>query len=168
MYVLIDRDRMIVVCRHPSHDVLVNLEFIQFAHMHSMVFEDSDPGCLEYLSTVEMLRLYTSLTGKVFPGFDRGPLGKELFSLIARIPPVVVNPLLVLSQASSISFGDTGFYQYNPLSHLPTPAKEALAPKALLPGDAPIINSTPIFVAPPPVVKSQQSGGENKYPPPWS
>lgn len=168
MYLLIDRERMVVVCRHPNRNILAHLENIQFAHMHSLLFEDSDEDGIGCLETVEMLRLYTALTGTVFPGFNREAMTAKLFALISRIAPVDVNPILVIAQSNAIPFQDKGYYRYNPLSHLPTPVAEPFVPPALLPGEKTItapVAPARIYV---PVVKPQQIGTETKYPPPWS
>lgn len=168
MYLVIDRERMVVVCRHPNHNIVAHLSNIQFAHIHTLLFEDSEPDGISSLETVEMLRLYTSLTETVFPGFDRKVLTAKLFDLISRIAPADVNPLLVIAQSNCLPLADKGHYRYNPVGVTPIPLRKEILPPALLPGDKVFVVTQTVVPTYVPVVKSQQTGGETKYPPPWS
>ncbi len=168
MYMLLDKEQMAILCCHQNRNTLMHLERIEFAHTSTCTFKNDSPESLDHLTTVELLRLYTSLTKRVFPGFDREKMMALIHPLLTRIAPVQVDAMRVIAQSVCIPDSDRGYYKYDPLSIKPIARKEAVVHAPLLPGETVIVAPIATTRSYVPVVAKQQTVGENKYPPPWS
>lgn len=111
MYILIDRERMALIHKHPNPNVLCDLAWIECHQAPYSIFPFDDANELRSYTDMELTTLYRNITG-VDHNLTRPQLMQVLFDLIDRIPESDVNPFEADRQAALIPEGDERRWLY--------------------------------------------------------
>lgn len=112
MFLLIDKQRMVVVHRHESNSVLSNLAYIEMAHCPGSIFEESRRCNWAEFGYTDLSLLYEGLVGIKHSGHMKSILIDLLMRLSLTIEPSQVDAFESILQAKSIKGTDKGNYQY--------------------------------------------------------
>ena len=154
MYVLLDKEQMVVRYKHPVLRVISDLMHIELAHCSGAAIFIDDQRHLGMFSDLELRILGKNLCGQALPTINRNALVENISTLLKMLPVSNVDPLLVNIQAGTIQSDDSASYRFVPGANLPQRLEEPYLQTALQApaGFVPVVTSTaPISAAPTPV-----------------
>lgn len=176
MFLLIDKQRMVVVHRHPNNVALRNIAHIEMGHCPGSIFEETEEANWLQFTHTELMLLYKGMTLVPYTGHAINPLVSILMRLSQTIEPSNIDAFEVMLQANTIKDTDRNFYQYVFGSNKPKlledvfegAARRGSLTQALaqpLPATVKTYQSPPI-----PAATWQPSTPKEppKYPPPWA
>lgn len=142
MHLLIDRDRMCVLYKHPNVTVLDCLAHIELQESATVIAEiHEDDEFFGTLTDWELRLLHEHLCGQKYHGYGRDHLIRTVRALCEVLEIANVGITEALTQAQAIPDDDKGFYRFVPGSMTPAPQEELFYPAALktAPGFAPSV-----------------------------
>ena len=151
MYVLLDKEQMVVRYKHPVLRVISDLMHIELAHCSGAAIFIDDHRHLGMFSDLELRILGKNLCGQALPTINRNALVENISTLLKMLPVSNVDPLLVNIQAGLIQSEDSASYQYVPGANQPQKLDGPYLQNALLApaGFVPVVTSTLPISAPP-------------------
>ena len=176
MFLLVDKQRMVIVHRHESNVTLSKIVHIEMPHCPSCIFEESHEMNWAQFSPLELMLIYEGLTDLKYVGHAIRPLISLLTRLSRTIEPSNIDGFEATLQANAIPFSDKGFYRY---VHGSNKAKElddifvgvarkgSLTQAVALPLPTPANPPQSHVVAPAPW-RPVAPTAPQKYPPPWA
>lgn len=117
MHVLIDREQMLVLYKHPKLSVLDNVRHIECPQSCAIVPYQDHFGDL---TDLELRLLYRNLCGQSFQGYARHHLEATLKMMCEALPESPINEYEALLQAMTIDMEDEDYYRYAPGSTEPS------------------------------------------------
>lgn len=132
MYLLIDRERLCVLYKHSSMNVLSNLMHIELPH-HAGILIGLEPDNANFgsLSDYELKLMHESLCGQKFQGFDNPLLVRTVHALLMALPESEIDAAEAEAQAQCISMEDLGNYKYVRGSKVPSKQQDLYKGQAL-------------------------------------
>lgn len=132
MYVIVDRENLVFLHKHPRHDIIQDLRHIEVSHWKSITFPvDGSPKMLNF-TDLELVLLYQNATGeKLHTGFSRLQLQQLVLDVAKQLPCSDVVPWEVTLQANSIPGDSEGFYRYVKGSTKPAKLEQLFVPPPL-------------------------------------
>jgi hypothetical protein len=132
MHLLIDRERLCVLYKHPNLGVLSNIAHIEAAHSPVTIahYDDYQYGFAS-LTDWELRVLHEHLCGQKYTGYIRDHLERTIVALCECVPESDIVPHEVLIQAACIPEGDDRYYKYVKGSSFPNPQEDLFAAPAL-------------------------------------
>lgn len=112
MYILIDRERMVLL--HKSQDVnsLANVAWIECHNAVYCIFPLDDATGFRDFTDMELGILYRNITGKDYHSLNRPQLLQVIFDLCSRIPESDINAFEADRQAEFVKEGDERRWLY--------------------------------------------------------
>lgn len=112
MYILVDRENMKFLHKHPDPFVLCNVAWLENAGS-SCIFPIDDAHDLREFTNLELKLLYSNTTGNEYGQKEnRNALLQIVYELASRIEPSDLNAREAEEQASSIEDSKAGHYKY--------------------------------------------------------
>jgi hypothetical protein len=148
MHILIDREMMYVLYKHPNMMTLDNIRHIECKQACVIGFYDANETGFGSLTDLELRLLYRNLTGYSFSGYSIPHLRATLAAMLENLPISDINPVEAELQALSIPMDDEGDYKYVRGSATPAPQNVLFPVKPLMTTHVAVP-----YIAPPPVVE---------------
>lgn len=147
MHLLIDRDNLTVLYKHPKLSAIDNVRHIECQQSCAIV--DYRDGCFGTLTDLELRLLYKNLCGESFHGYARYHLEATLVKMADALEVSAINEVEAMLQAMSISDDDDEFYKYVPGSAEPLKVNVLFRATAL--------KTAPLVLPLPPAPQAQQT-----------
>lgn len=112
MYILIDRERMVLLHKHSDTEVIANLAWIECHNAPYCIFDIDDASGFRDFTDMELKILYRNITGQDDHSFNRSQTLQIIYDLCARISESDVKPFEVDRQAEYIKEGDERKWLY--------------------------------------------------------
>lgn len=119
MYLLIDKEQLRVLYKHPSFRFLDNLRHIE-CQQPVLITEYKD-GCFGNMTDLELRMLYRNTCGQSFDGYARHHLEATLIAACDALPVCEYNAIEVATQAHCIEEDDDAYYKFAPGAFRPAP-----------------------------------------------
>lgn len=121
MHVLIDRDRMWALYKHPTLQVVSDLYHLESFEDETVIISVTGPesAMLDTLTDLELKLLYKSICGQQYNGYNRKVLEQCVAMLLNELPVTKVNAQELNTQANLIPFEFDKMCRYAPGKQAP-------------------------------------------------
>lgn len=112
MYLLIDKEQLTVLYKHPNMRVLDNLRHIEC--QQPVLITGYKDGVFGDMTDLELRMLYRNMCGQSFDGFARWHLEATLIAMCDNLPVCNYNAIEIATQAHCIQEDDDELYKFVP------------------------------------------------------
>lgn len=136
MFLLIDKDRMAFVAKHPDRVVLGNLATIELGFSYAAVLP-LEFRAFDSFTHTELTLLYQNTTGHKFSGFSYLHLCEMVYEVAKAVPVADINSFEVCTQAAYCKGNKTERFRYVKGASVPALEQELFVPEPVA-GIAPV------------------------------
>lgn len=130
-YITIDNAALEVRHKHVDRSVVNGLAYLELSHVNAVTQEVSDDAEWMSFTDYELKRLYTSMTGHKYEGFNRTRLLELVTHAALALPDTDVNAAELSAQVACVKMTDKGFYRYAKGAMRPAVLQTLFTPPAL-------------------------------------
>lgn len=132
MYILIDREKMFALYKHPNQGTLSNLAHIEVAHSATIILPQDLAEGFDQFTQLELQLLFYNLCGQRYTGYNKSTLIASVITQCKMLTESKLNGFEIGIQANSIDMDNQGFYRYAPGCSVPNLQQELFVPAALV------------------------------------
>ena len=112
MWITVDMEGLRIIHKHPNHQVITSLVYLEAIEFDVCITSFDSPGWLPDLTTFELHKLYENICGKRWVGFQEIALRKAIAAAVDAIAVTDCDFAELKAQCDSLKNGDKERYRY--------------------------------------------------------